>query len=190
MAVSVVSSQARILRRVRDTAGTAHIDVLLDVMSDCQRLVNACYGGVLTDDTLTLTPGQTIYAYSDFTPADVVRVLDVSLYDRPLHRTDWKMFAAHNPRWVHAQGVPRTWDTCGHTLLIVYPSPVEATTVTVRYIPELVDLTSGGNYEIPDHHVVLVEDLVCEILLLRQRLFPSIDEAASAANRHTRLRVT
>ena len=190
MAVAVTTSQARILRRVRDTAGTAHVDVLLDVMSDCQRLVNACYGGVLTDDTHVLTPGQTIYPYTDFTTGDVVRVLDVSLDERPLHRVDWRTLAASDPTWLHTQGQPRVWDTLGHALLLVYPSPPNTATVSIRYIPELVDLTSGGNYEIPDHHVVLVEDLVCEVLLLRQRLFPSIDEAAEASNRHTRLRVT
>ena len=189
---TVAAAQSAVLRRVRDTNGTAHADVILDVLSDCQRIVNACYGGVMIDDTLTLVPGQTVYLFTTFAN-DVVRVIDVGFGGKPLRRIAWEELAADNPQWLHAGGsVPQFWDTIGHALLVVGPSPLTAgtTTVGIRYIQELADLTAGGNFEVPPAYVSLVMDMACEVLLLRQRLLPSIAEAADASQRHSVVRTT
>lgn len=190
MSTTVAAAEAAILTRVRDVAATAHGDVLLDVLSDCQRIINACYGGVLATASLTLVHRQVCYVRSDVA-TNVVRPTQVSVNGRILTRTPWVEFKADNPQWVHGVGMPRAWDFIGHNLLAIYPSPREgdALTASVRYITETADCINGGALEIPDAHVPALLDLVCEVLLLRQRLFPSIQEAAESFVHHSSPRI-
>lgn len=193
MAITAVNDALTALYlRVRDPAGTVHSDVALDVLSDCQRLVNACYGAALTDATITLTPGQTFIPWTSIA-SDVVRIVHVIQDERTVAQVPWQSLATTDVGWVHARGQNvLAWDSVGHSLLVVYPTPdlASARSITVRYVAELVDLVSGGTFVVPPTYVTLCIDLAAEILLLRQRLFPSIDEAAQAVFRHARPRIT
>ena len=190
MSTTVAAAQSAILTRVRDVAATAHGDVLLDVMSDCQRVINACYGGVFATASMTLTTRKVGYIRTDIA-ANVVRPIQVAVDGRILTRVPWTEFKSADPFWVHAVGKPQAWDFVGHNLLFVYPSPRDGEVVTadVTYITETADCTAGGTLEIPDAHVPAFLDLVCEVLLLRQRLFPSIQEAAESFTHHSNPRI-
>ena len=184
MAITTVNGALDALfARVRDTSQAAHGDVALDVLSDVQRLVNACYGAVLVDDTLAMTANQTVYSYGDVA-SDIVRIVDVQALGHSLDRTMWRALSGELPAWVHQNGQPRVWDTLGHNTLFIAPSD-PTVTLTIRYIKECAALTAGGSFEVPAPYVTLCIDIAAEVLLLRQRLFPSIEEAANAANRHS-----
>ncbi len=190
MATTVAAAESLLLTRVRDVQAVAHGDVLLDVLSDCQRIINACYGGVVATASLTLVHRQTCYVRSDVA-TNVVRPVQVTANNRILTRTPWTELKSDNPDWLHGVGMPRVWDFIGHNLLVVYPSPPQAAAMTasVRYITETADCTAGGTLEIPDAHVSAMLDLAAEVLLLRQRLFPSIAEAAQSLTQHSNPRI-
>ena len=192
MAITTVNqATAELYRRVRDVNETAHASVMLPVLSDCQRLINAAYGGVLTDVTLTRTSAQTLYPYSDLA-SDVIRCVSVVYSGRVLQRLNWRELANIDPQWLRAIGsTPRVWDMIGHNLLLIYPSPTIASTkaVTVRYVPELADLTAGENLAIPAAYVTPMLDLAEEVLLWRHRTFMSIEGAAAAVERHSDVRL-
>lgn len=183
MSWTVNQATDAILRRVRDVGGVAHNDVLLDVLSDCQRVVNACYGNVLTDTTFTTTANKSIYYWTDIA-SDIVRIVQVSIDGRILHKTEWRQLSQNDPFWMQSSGVPRVWDTIGHNLFVLSKPPNSAITVSVRYVSECIDLVAGGSFAVDETCVPLIMDLTCEVLLLRQRLFPSIEEAAQSAIRH------
>lgn len=188
MSITTVNEATdELYRRVRDVDGTAHASVMLSVLSDCQRIVNAAYGGVVTTVTFTRTFEQTLYPYSDFA-SDVIRCLSVTYSGNVLHRLNWRELANINPQWLRATAdTPLAWDMIGHNLLLIYPSPtqVSAKDVSIRYIPELADLAAGGTLAIPQAHVTLMLDLAEEVLLWRHRTMVSIEGAAAAVERHS-----
>lgn len=183
MAFTVTQAETLIYERVRDSAGTQHADVILPLMSDIQRLINACYGPVMVDGTLTGVAGQSFYSYSSIA-SDVVRPIQVSLDGRPLRRTDWRQLSAFDSRWSHAIGTPRVWDLYGHKLLVISPTK-NSITFDVRYIQELADLTAGGSFAIPDPYITLLIDMTCDILLLRTRLPLGRNESGAAIADHS-----
>ena len=186
MAITTVAqARAEVLQRVRDPNNVQHADVILDVLTDAQRLVAVAMASTSTDATLTLTPRQVLYTYSAIA-SDVARILHVTYQGRALQRANWREFSHAHPVWLHAVGdVPRHWDVIGHNLLAVFPSPPTATrSVTVRYVPILGTLGASDALTIPSAHVPLMLDIAEEVLLLRARLFPSIEGAVAAEDRH------
>ena len=184
---TVAQVQAAVARRVRDPNVITHGDVMLAVLSDCQRLVNAALGSVVADDTLTLVHRQVLYTYAEVA-ADVVRVVKVtSDAGRVLQQVDWRQLVNADPHWLHAVAEePRYWFAVGHNLLGIYPSPPgTGRTATVRYVQDLADLGSGDTLDIPSAHANMMIDMAEEVLLLRARLFPSLAGADEALTRHT-----
>lgn len=184
---TVAQVQAALSRRVRDPNVTQNADIMLALLSDCQRLVNAALGSVVTTATVTLTHRQTVYAYGEVA-SDIVRVLGVTAdTGAQAHQIDWRQLAHNDPRWIHAVGDEvRHWDVIGHNLILLHPSPPESVgrTATVQYVQELADLGSGDTLDIPPAHVNLMIDMAEEVLLLRNRLFPSLEGADAALERH------
>ena len=184
---TVAQVRAAVGRRVRDPNVIQNDDVMLPVISDCQRLVNAALASVVTEATVTLTHRQVLYSYGAIA-SDVVRVVSVTADSgRLLQRIDWRQLAHADPRWVHAVGdEPRHWDVFGHNLIFIHPSPPESVgrTATVKYVQELNDVTSGSALSIPAAHANLMIDMIEEVLLLRNRLLPSLEGADAALERH------
>lgn len=184
---TVAQVQAALARRVRDPNVVQNADIILPLISDCQRLTNAAFAGVTTDVTLTLTHRQVLYEYAAVA-SDIVRVLSVTADTGALlQRVDWRQLAHADPRWLHAVGdAPRHWTTIGHNLLLLHPSPPESIgrTVTIHYVQDLADVTSGSTLEIPSAHVSFLLDMAESVLLVRNRLFPSMEGADAALERH------
>ena len=192
MSITTVNEATdELYRRVRDSGQTAHASVMLSVLSDCQRLTNALYGGVLTDVTLVRVKQQSLYLYSAIA-SDVIRCVSVTYRGETLHRTNWKELANFDPLWLRAVAdTPRVWDMIGHNLLCIYPAPDVGSfkNVVVRYVPELADLSAGGTLAIPTQHVPPMLDLAEHVLLWRHRTMVSVEGANAALERHSHVRV-
>ncbi len=187
MVTTAGALRAAAQRRVRDTDGTAHSDtIVLDLLSHCQRAVNAKNKSVLGTTTKTLLRNQPLIHIQSSLNDNILRIERVQYQGRDLERVQWTSLAHHNPRWFRlTDRIPRVWDVIGRDLFLVWPSPPIGVTVTVdvTYTKSTVDLTTDGDsLEVDEQHSPAILTLMEQLLLMRQRLLPAIASAAQRTN--------
>lgn len=144
-----------LLRRVRDTQGSAHSRAaVLRLVSDLQRLLNFKTQAVTDTATLSTTPRRLLYDLPS-EAASAGPVLEVTSGSLPLAETSLEALAGISPGWFREIGSAfEAWAQPGRTLLVLYPALTAASSVTVRYVKLLNDLTSEGQtLELPDQRL-------------------------------------
>jgi hypothetical protein len=172
-----------LLRRVRDPRGTAtDIFSVFNVLSHCQRFVNAATRAVLIDVPLYRFPGNPFIQISGITPP-ILRVEQVRAFGRTLERGDWTQLQNHDPTWLKRRAsLPLFWSQIGGDLLCIWPSAIsqDACQVVVTGTKYTADLTVYNQpLELPDHHAAAILTMGEELLLLRQRLMSLAMKAAA-----------
>ena len=114
-------------RRVRDPSNVAHPrDFARDVLSRCQRALNAGLGLITREDTLVLdavTPQ--VYNVMAKLP-NAVRLLAIREGTRQLAKVDWTMLGAVDPSWpIRVGAVFAAWSLIGRDRLLLYPGVAE-----------------------------------------------------------------
>jgi len=173
-----------ILERIRDPYGDSITDaVLYSILSHTQRVLNAKVEAVMASLSYAVTaPVTTLGAAGG---AGFIRIKGVSTSDRTLMRMDWRALAREDPFWLTRIGTPYIWDLVGHRLLVIYPTPLASTSVTVEAVRDLDAVTAGTDtIALPSAHVAALLDLTEQVLLLRQRVLAPIKGAAEALNRN------
>ena len=169
-------------RRVRDPGNVAHPrDFARDVLSRCQRALNAALGLVTRDDTLVLDAGTPqIYNVTAKLP-NAVRLLAVRDGTRQLTRMDWRFLGAADSGWPLRRGDAfTTWSLIGWDRLLLYPAPRSTggrEAVTVVSVGLTTALTTDAiELDLPNHTHTLLLDLAEAILLLRDRQFETFQD--------------
>jgi hypothetical protein len=110
-----------------------------------------------------------------------IRVETVRDGVRDLTKTNWRHLAQADRGWLkRTGGVAECWCHFSPSRVIVYPTPYDPTILHFVYTRLTNPLTVDADVvELPDNLHPAMLDMAEEILLARQRLFPSI-EAATA----------
>ncbi len=171
-----------VLRRVREYGGTAtSLDFAVQVLSMCQRIVNAGIARVIGSGTLTTKKSQHLYNYRIDLP-DAVDIIAVKSGTRQLFKcTTLAELYALSTTWFRATGSRfEYFMQLGRDLLFLTPAMTADSSVTVIYSKLTTVFTSGiGNYntafELPDEDVDIALLLAEVILLLRSRRGLDVD---------------
>lgn len=163
-------------RRLRDTGnfGYARGDIL-SVLNVSQRAVNARLGLVLSSATLT-TVNTPLYDVPSIA-TDIVRVVEVRDNDRILTKVPYEHLVYQDQNWLRLYGAQaEVFANVGRDLLVVIPTPVVPTSLTVTYVKQPTDLADAATplWDLPDEHKSLVLDLVEAVLLFRGREFENM----------------
>lgn len=170
-----------ILRRVRDTQGSANSrDLVLDLLSRCQQLLNLGIRAVIDQTVVTLEPYRTLYDLSVLVP-QAGRVVGVQYLDVELDVLNWRHLKHVDRAWFRSVGpAPSAWAGIGRDLLAIIPAVEIATPVTILSA-KLTDVLDeyADPIEIPEAYEPLLCDMVEGLLLLKQRTFAPLTSTAA-----------
>lgn len=159
-----------LLRRVRDPAGIgttrAQVRQLLTAVQPAVVLAT----DVRTRTSWTPTPGVCVHPLTAI-GSDVLRVEAVWAGDQSVLPMPFAALAQTDRGWLRRLGsVPHSWAALGRTLLVLYPGPDAAVSLTVTYtaMPPAID-SETTLLALREDRVPLLLDLVEAALLLRSR---------------------
>lgn len=165
-----------LLARVRQTGapGTSN-DFAIQVLSKCQRIVNAGLKRVSASGSLTTAANTLIYEYRS-TLTSAVDILSIKEGTRELQKCNsFADLQAYDADWVTATGTRfEFWLQLGRDILILYPAKTGASSVTVIYstlTTEYDNYTEDGNtsLDLSDEDADLALELSEIVLLLRNK---------------------
>lgn len=163
-------------RRLRDTGNIGYPRAtILSVLNVAQRAVNARLGLVMNTATLT-TVNTPLYSVPDIA-TDIVRVVEVRDNDRTLVKVPYEHLVYQDANWLRLYSAQaEVFSNVGRDLLVVIPTPVVSTALTVVYVKQPTDLADAGAplWDLPDEHRSLVLDLTEAVLLFRGREFENM----------------
>ena len=163
-------------RRLRDTGNFGYPRAtILSVLNVAQRSVNARLGLVMASTTVTTvnTPLYSIPAIA----TDIVRIIEIRDNDRTLVRVPYEHLTYQDPTWLRRYGAQaEVFSSVGRDLLIIIPTPVVSSSLTVTYVKQPADLADAATpaWDLPDEHRSLVVDLTEAVLLFRGREFENM----------------
>ena len=169
-------------RRVRDPSNVAHPrDFARDVLSRCQRVLNASLELVTREDTLVLAAGTPQVYNVTATLPNAIRLVAIREGTRQLARVDWAMLGAADPGWpLRLADSFVAWSLVGRDRLLLYPGVPQTggrETVTVVSVGLTTVLSADTTeLQLPNHTHTLLLDLAEAVLLLRDRQFESFDD--------------
>lgn len=164
--------------RVRDPVPLANTEAQYrQILSECQRLVNAAGRLVLEATPFELTPRQPLYQVQTNFPRCVRIEFIRDVDNRDLDRVDFPSICNYSRTWPSDLGdTPRSYTFIGRDTLLVYPAPRDAgITITVYYtklLTELVDDTI--NTDLRDDDLLPVVNLAEIIFLAKLRKFVDV----------------
>ena len=166
-------------RRLRDTGNVGYPrSTILSVLNVAQRAVNARLGLVM--DTATLTTVNTPLYSVPAIAADIVRVIEIRDNDRLLVKVPYEHLSYQDADWLRLYAAQaEVFSNVGRDLLVIIPTPVVPTSLTVTYIKQPTDLGDAATplWDLPDEHRSLVLDLTEAVLLFRGREFENMQAA-------------
>jgi len=170
-----------LLLRVRDPDGTAHErSMVLRLLAECQRLVNAETRALLAELPVTIDSTNTVVDVQRLMPW-ALRIETIRDGIRDLHRcSSWRQLAQADRLWLRRTG-GRVQQWCHFTpaRILLYPVPVDPTVLTFVYTLRTSDFTLDSDLvQLPVNLEPAILDLAEQVLLMRQRLFLSIPPAA------------
>jgi hypothetical protein len=177
----VVASEAvtTLLRRVRDPQGSQHTPtVVLRLLTDVQRILNALYADVVESQLFTAPPRVMHYPLGATVPK-AIRLLsvqtDASRDLAPLK--DWRELALLSRSWFRTLGDrPLVWAPVGRDAFVVWPGVDRELSLTAVYVRQTDELDLTTIIELSPTYWPLLLDLVEGCLLMRGRMFgPSMD---------------
>lgn len=169
-----------VLQRTRDPQGAANSRAFtMSMLSQAQRFVNAQRRAVLETTALTTEPYRLVYPIKALLP-NSVKIEGVKVGDKDLVPTPWETLIYSEDGWWRAVGDSfETFTQIGRDLLVVHPALEVASSVDVVYTKLTNDLTSEGNAtELDDSELPFVLDLTESLLLLRDRNYAALTQAA------------
>lgn len=167
-----------VARRVRDPDNTATTrDLLLRILTQAQRLVNAQTRALLAEAEFTIDSDNSILDIATMLPL-AVRVETLREGTRDITKcASWKEIAEVDRFWLKRTGGRiEMWCHFSPSKVIVYPRPVETTTVRAvctRYTNALT--LDTDEIELADNLHPAILNLAEQLLLMRMRLFPSLE---------------
>lgn len=191
MAETAGSLATALSRRIRDPNNTAHsLTVVYDILSHCQRLVNAATDAKRSQVTFVhngQTPTAAIFSNGLFRVSEIRIGKDAANapYGTPLPQMNWKKLAAKDPYWYERRDHhPRFWDVVGQNPLLLWPQWAGQLYVAARTLANTATLTGASDItELPDQHMPQILNLAETVLLLRQRLLASVAQSAERSQR-------
>lgn len=172
MAENVGEKVSELLIRVRDPQGSATSRTLtIDILSQCQRLVNMQTGLVTDSATMTLNGRKLFYNEMSTVLPEHARIIGVRYQGSNLERTTVAELRALDSSWFRRiANRPEAYAMIGREILVIHPGIEQADTVTVDYVKLLDNLTrEDDSFELADQDVPDVLDLAEVIVLLKQR---------------------
>jgi hypothetical protein len=170
-----------LLARVRDPDGTAHDrPMVLRLLAECQRLVNAETRAVLREAPVTVDASNTILDIQHLLPW-AIRIETIRDGVRDLHRCQsWREFPQADRLWLKRTGGRiKQWCHFTPARILLYPAPVDPTTLELVYTLRTNDFTHDTDaVQLPPNLEPAILELAEQILLMRQRLFLSIPPVA------------
>lgn len=192
MAETAGSLATALSLRIRDPQNTAHpLAVVYEVLSHCQRLVNAA--GDVRREVSTSSLSASTNPFTSLFINNRMRVSEVRIGASntqaatapPLPRINWRQLAVRDPHWLRATAPrPRYWDLIGQNILLLWPNWSQPVTVQRRILTNPATLTGSGSVtELPDQHMPMILALAESVLLLRHRLLASVPQSAERSQR-------
>lgn len=179
--VPVAQLITQVLERVRDPNGTAHTRIFVrEILTECQRLVNADSRAVLGEADVTVEGDTPFLQVTNLLGTSCIRIETIRDGVRDLTKApSWRSIAQIDRRFLkRTGGIVDVWTPIGPMLVLLYPAPDHPTVLTCIYTKlttAFTDETIG--VELPDPLVPAMLNLAEQILLCRQRLYPSIQPA-------------
>jgi hypothetical protein len=170
-----------VLQRVRDPNGTAHSRAfVLKLLTEVQRLINADSRAVLGEADITVDGETPFLDVTGLLGTACIRIETLRDGLRDVTKaTSWREIAQADRRFLkRTGGIIDVWAPIGPMRCLLYPAPDHDTVLTAIYTKlttPFVDETVG--VELPDPLVPALVNLTEQILLCRQRLYPSIQPA-------------
>ncbi len=162
-----------ILRRVRDTNGTAHSRAfVLSRLSELQRVANTGLRIVTDTASLSTTSYQPFYQISTgVASGNAVRILGVIEGNRNLDQIPWRTLKQIDTNWLRRTSERfELFSLIGREQLIIWPTKKQASSVTVVYAKLTNTLsTESTATEMPDDEMPFVMDITTALLLAKTR---------------------
>ena len=171
MAENAGVKTSELLQRVRDPQGAVHSRAFtVDILSQCQRLVNAKTGLVTGSASLGLSGRQLFYSPLSTLLPEASAVTGVRYQGANLERTTPEELRALDSTWFRRIGFPEAYTVIGREILVISPAVEFNETVTVDYIKLTTDFVGEeSSFELADQDTPSVLDLAEIILLTRWR---------------------
>lgn len=181
MATTANDLLGHLMLRVRDPDGTAHErSMVLRLLAECQRVINAETRAVHAEMDVDVDASNTILDVHRLLPW-ALRIETIRDGIRDIHRCkSWREIAQSDRTWLRRVGGRITqWCHFTPARVILYPAPVDLTTITLVYTLRTGDFITGDELvQLPPNLEPAILNLAEELLLLRQRLFLSMPPAA------------
>ncbi len=168
----------QVLQRVRDEHATGTSRPLVrDLLTHCQRLINAKLGLVIESIEYETVAKQCVYPLASVVPR-ALRIVGVQQGNRDLVEVKWQEFWYLHRAWLRDTGQRlENFALVGRDMLILYPAQPEPRTVTLRCAVTTAPLTSDDTpVEAPIEFHPLLVDLATVVGLVRQRTYLTLPE--------------
>ena len=133
-------------------------------------MVNAKQEYVLTETTVTATPGKALYSVETDLGGSIT-VTDVHINGRELDKQTWTNLHRLNRSWLTTKsGTPVAWAPIGRSLIAIHPAPDHEAQITFtasKITTALSDDEILLEMRVEDEDIV--KELTTAIILLRQR---------------------
>lgn len=149
-----------LLRRIRMEGGTAmSSDFAMQLLSRCQRVVNAGMQCTITSTSFTTYKEQLLYNFRDVI-TDAIDITGIKVSNRTiLKASSVNDLSAYSHTWFRDTGSRfEFWLQIGRELLVLYPALSSNSSVTVYYTKYAAEMDSFAAYqntalELPDVYV-------------------------------------
>lgn len=176
MAETVGTLATELLRRVRDPNGLAHARAdVRNLLSHCQRIINAHTDAVLTTEDITV-PAGSVFLSLAVDASTIDRLSSVRVDGRDLPCVPWNTLQHHDRQWPRATSdIPMVWTPIGRTMFVVWPAPRTTITVTLVGVKATASLASSDSLttDVRDTHMPALLNIAEQVVLLRHRLMAS-----------------
>jgi len=174
MAENVGEKVSEVLDRVRDPQGSHQgrsRASVVDLLSQCQRLINAKTGIVVGSASLGLNGQQLFYSPISALLSSAAAVIGVRYNGSNLERTTVEELRAIDSSWFRrVDSEPSAFTVIGREILVIYPAVEFNDIATVDYVSITTDFVGEeSSFTMADQDVPDVLDLTEIILLAQQR---------------------
>jgi hypothetical protein len=165
-------------RRLRDPNNDRHARTLvLDVLTQCQRVLNYQQENRLTTISFTPAAGRTLYQTSAVA-ADVAKIVEVSQEGRKLYLVDWHDLPHTDTHWLRrTSNQYEMFARVGGNMFALIPALDRVQAVDVTYVTVPAAVVDGATaIDVDDKLVPALLDLGELILLAKNRDFCGLPE--------------
>lgn len=182
MATTGATLVAELSRRLRDPNNERHgTTLVVDVLSQSQRLINFATEAKTTTVTFTPSAGRTLYRTSELdgtSPTNVMKVTAIRQSNRDLIEVAWRSLGHVDVQWLRRQGARyEVFARIGGNLVVIAPAMSVPQPLEITYVAKPAAVVNDATaIDLADEFVPAILDLAELTLATRVKQFDGLSD--------------